>query len=230
MVKGYSSSFTLTFLRSGNILKMIFQNNKTSPQTHTIVGTPHDVKTLQMCLYCLKSVKKTHLLRLIHEAGCSNGILYYLFWCWALEIHYRALRPLLPSCEWRFFKCQHSPPMLETMDHGTAFKEGMPACVHSDYLKAMKLTLAHSEFSTYTQMNTLFLERNKTSLLFTMALTSMPILKIRLLLKSFQRKPKFCEVSSSKWFRTRKAPLLRACHLAAIKECYGLVECPVLAT
>lgn len=70
--------------------------------------------------------------------------------------------------------------MLETMDQSIAFKEGMPAFIHLDYLKAIKLTLTHSEFSTYTQMNTLFLERNKTTLVFTMALNCMPIPKIRL--------------------------------------------------
>lgn len=106
----------------------------------------------------------------------------------------------------------------------------MPAFVHLGYLKAIKLTLAHSEFSSYTQMNTLFLKRNKTRLMFTMAPNCMPIPKIRLLLKLFQRKSKLYEVSQSKWFRARKASLFHGCSLAAIKECLGLVEFPVLAT
>lgn len=100
------------------------------------------------------------------------------------------------------------------------------ACLED--LNVMKLIWAHSKFSSYAQMNTSFLEKNSTSPLFTMALTCMPILKIRVLPNSFQRKPKFDEISQSKWFRTRKDSSCGAYHLATIKECYGLVEFPVL--
>lgn len=65
--------------------------------------------------------------------------------------------------------------------------------------------------------------------MFIMAPTCMPILKIKVLLKSFKRKLKFYEISQSKWFRTRKDSSLGEYHLATIKECYGFREFPVLA-
>lgn len=61
----------------------------------------HQVRTLQICLYWLKSAKKTHLFRLIHETDCCNEKLYYLFQYWALKINYRALRPLFSSYKQR---------------------------------------------------------------------------------------------------------------------------------
>lgn len=177
---------------------MIFQNNKKLSQTHTILALiSPSCKNSVNVFVLFKVCKENTLFKLSHQTGCSNGILYYryLFQYWALKINYRALRPVFPCCEQRFFKFQYLHPMLETMDRSIAFKEGMPAFVHLDYLKAIKLTLAHSEFSTYTQMNTLFLKRNKTRLMFTKALNCMPIPKIRLLLKLFQRKSKLYEVS-----------------------------------
>ena len=106
----------------------------------------------------------------------------------------------------------------------------MPTFAYLGQLKAAKLILAGSEFSGYAQMNTPFLEKYRTSPVFTMALTCMLILKIRVLLKSFHRKPQFYEISQAKRFRTRKDSSLSVCCLDTIKECYGLVEFPVLAS
>lgn len=94
--------------------------------------SPHQVRTLQICLHWLKSAKKTHLFRLIHETHCSNEILYYLFQCWALKINYRALRPLFSSWKQRFFQFQNIPTMQEMTDQDITFKGDMPAFAYLD--------------------------------------------------------------------------------------------------
>lgn len=104
----------------------------------------------------------------------------------------------------------------------------MPTFAYLGY--QYKINIIGSEIFSYAQMNTPFLEKNKTSPVFTMALTCMLILKIRVLLKSFQRKHQFYEISQSKRFRTIKDSSLSVCCLDTIKECYGLVEISVLAS
>lgn len=134
-----------------------------------------------MCLYRLKSAKKTHLFRLICETGYCNGILTTCFGIgpWKSITGHRD----------HYFRLVNKGPVnshtvlyVRDAGPGIAFEEGMPAFVHLDDLNVIKLILAHSEFSSCTQMNALFLEKNKTSPIFTMALTCMPVLKIRLLL------------------------------------------------
>lgn len=64
------------------------------------------------------------------------------------------------------------------MDQDIISKGDMPTFAYLGELEAAKLILAGSEFSSYAQMNTPFLEKNKTNPVFTMALTCMLILKI----------------------------------------------------
>lgn len=176
-----------------------------------------------MCLYWWKSSVETRLFELICETVAIWNT-YYLFQYWVPEINYKAVRPLCSSINKDSLNSSTQALCLRWWTkRGTASEEGMLA-------SAIKLISVRSEFFSYAQINTLFLQKNKTSPMFTMALTCMPALKIRLSLKSFQRKPKCYETSESKWFRSRKKSSLHEYYLAAIKECSGLLECPVLAT
>lgn len=173
---------------------------------------------------------ETHLFELICETVAIWNT-YYLFQYWSLEINYRVVRPLFSFIiKDSLNSSTQALRQRRQAKRSTASKEGIPAFVRLHYPNAIKLISICSEFFSYAQMNILFLQKNKTSPMFTMVLTCMPVLKIRLALKSFQRKPKCYETSQPKWFRSRKKSSLHECYLAAIKECYGLLEFPVLAT
>lgn len=97
-----SKSYFKFFKIWEHFLNDISEQQKASSNSYSCWHLPpRDGRTLQMFLYWLKPVKKTHVFRMIHEAGCSHGILYHLFHHWALEINYRSAKPLCPSCEQR---------------------------------------------------------------------------------------------------------------------------------